>query len=162
MSPRDTAVAPEFHASILTVTAWLAGRAVEPSLTLALNERFPPSGAEFRALADACRAGMAEGWLGQRGDEALRWGRPVKPGPDTAGFSVDVVRMTDVAGPHHAHPQGEIDMIVPLDPDARFDGHGEGWLVYGPGSAHSPTVSGGRAIVLYLLPAGEIAFTPPA
>ena len=45
---------------------------------------------------------------------------------------------------------------------ARFDGHGAGWVVYGPGSAHSPTVTGGRALVLYLLPQGAIEFTPPA
>ena len=47
-------------------------------------------------------------------------------------------------------------------PAARFDGHGAGWVVYGPGSAHSPTVTGGRALVLYLLPQGAIEFTPPA
>jgi len=33
------------------------------------------------------------------------------------------------------------------------------WLVYGPGSAHSPTVAHGRALVLYLLPQGAIEFT---
>ncbi|MBP6368696.1 MAG: DUF4863 family protein, partial [Burkholderiales bacterium] len=45
---------------------------------------------------------------------------------------------------------------------ATFDGQGAGWVVYGPGSAHSPTVAGGRALVLYLLPQGAIEFTPPA
>ena len=151
---------PDFTDTIGKITRWLDGRAVEPSLAGPLAEAFPPQGADFQALAAACRLGLAEGWLGQRGDETLRWGRPIKPGPETAGYSVDVVRMTDVAGPHHAHPRGEIDMIVPLDDGARFDGKGEGWLVYGPGSAHSPTVRGGTAIVLYLLPGGEIAFTP--
>ncbi|MDD2670713.1 DUF4863 family protein, partial [Zoogloea sp.] len=29
----------------------------------------------------------------------------------------------------------------------------------GPGSAHRPTVSHGRAYVLYLLPEGQITFT---
>lgn len=42
---------------------------------------------------------------------------------------------------------------------ARFDGRPAGWCVYGPGSAHRPTVSGGRALVLYLLPQGQIQFT---
>jgi len=32
-------------------------------------------------------------------------------------------------------------------------------VVYGPGSAHRPTVRGGKALVLYLLPAGAIEFT---
>ena len=151
---------PAFTDTLGKITRWLDGRAVEPSLASELAQAFPPEGEDFRALADACREGMAKGWLGQRGDETLRWGRPVKAGPETAGYSVDVVRMTEVAGPHHAHPKGEIDMIVPLDAGARFDGQGEGWMVYGPGSAHSPTVQGGAAIVLYLLPGGEIAFTP--
>ncbi len=34
-----------------------------------------------------------------------------------------------------------------------------GWLVCPPGSAHRPTVLGGRALVLYLLPQGQIQFT---
>jgi hypothetical protein len=34
-----------------------------------------------------------------------------------------------------------------------------GWLVYGPGSAHNPTVTHGRAVILYLRPAGAIEFT---
>ena len=34
-----------------------------------------------------------------------------------------------------------------------------GWLVCPPGSAHHPTVHGGRALVLYLLPEGRIDFT---
>ena len=68
--------------------------------------------------------------------------------------------MHDIAGPHHTHPNGEIDLILPLDPGARFDGRPAGWLVCPPGSAHRPTVSGGRALVLYLLPQGRIDFTP--
>ena len=56
---------------------------------------------------------------------------------------------------------GEIDLIMPLDdsPGASFDGRPAGWCVYGPGSAHRPTVAQGRALVLYLLPEGQIKFT---
>jgi hypothetical protein len=150
---------PAFTDSIATITKWLGDRPVTPGLKAELEQQFPADGAVFKTLADACRQGVAEGWLAQRGEPELKWGRPIKPGPDTANYSVDVVEMTEIAGPHHAHPQGEIDMIVPIDADAKFDGHGAGWLVYGPGSAHAPTVRGGRAIVLYLLPAGEIAFS---
>ncbi len=57
------------------------------------------------------------------------------------------------------HPNGEIDLIMPLEGDARFDGHPAGWAVYGPGSGHKPTVSGGRALVLNLLPEGAIQYT---
>ena len=55
---------------------------------------------------------------------------------------------------------GEIDLILPLDPGtATFDGRPAGWCVYPPGSAHRPTVAQGRALVLYLLPEGQIQFT---
>ncbi len=67
--------------------------------------------------------------------------------------------MAEVAGGHHVHPHGEIDLVMPLDPEARFDGHPAGWCVYPPGSANTPTVTGGRALVLYLLPQGAIEFT---
>ena len=67
--------------------------------------------------------------------------------------------MRNVEGPHHSHPQGEIDLIMPIEGDARFDGRPAGWLVCPPASAHRPTVTDGRALVLYLLPQGEIQFT---
>lgn len=67
--------------------------------------------------------------------------------------------MHDVKGLHRRHPLGEIDMIMPITPNARIDGHGTGWCVHGADTAHYPTVSGGEAIVLYLLPKGEIEFT---
>jgi hypothetical protein len=149
---------PKFQSAVAEVTAWLAGREVTPELGRELNTTFPPSGETFGALAAACRDGVRDGWLANRGATPLTWGRIIKPTPDTHGFSVDVVQMTDVAGPHHAHPQGEIDVILPIDAEARFDGQGEGWLVYGPGSSHAPTVTGGSAIILYLLPAGDIQF----
>jgi hypothetical protein len=72
---------------------------------------------------------------------------------------VDVVDMDNVAGGHHRHPTGEIDLVMPVSATATFDGRGAGWLVYEPGSAHVPTVAGGRALVLYLLPQGAIEFT---
>jgi len=43
-----------------------------------------------------------------------------------------------------------------------FDDQGQGWLVYEPDLAHHPTVSAGKAIVLYLLPDGAIDFTRTA
>jgi hypothetical protein len=67
--------------------------------------------------------------------------------------------MKDVVGPHHRHPKGEVDLIMPIQGDAKFDNHGAGWIVYGPNSAHNPTVINGTALVLYLLPDGEIEFT---
>jgi len=80
-------------------------------------------------------------------------------GPETNGLSIDVVDLKDIVGPHHSHPNGEICMTMPVTPGARFDGHDRGWCVYPPGSAHHPTVKNGEALVLYLLPGGEINFT---
>jgi hypothetical protein len=70
-----------------------------------------------------------------------------------------VVRMENIVGPHHRHPDGEIDMVMPITEGARFDGTPRGWKVYGPDSAHKPTVTEGAAYVLYLLPGGKIEFT---
>lgn len=141
------------------VTASLVGTMVDVELGLELDERFPADGDLCNAMRAACEEGIAEGWMCQHEAGGIKYGRVIKAGPETHGFSVDVVVMKDVVGPHHRHPKGEIDLIMPIDPGARFDGHGAGWLVYGPDSAHRPTVTDGAAIVLYLLPDGAIEFT---
>jgi hypothetical protein len=148
-----------FTQMVSRLTARVAGRPLGPALADELNASLPANGDEVRAIAEACRAAIRDGWMCQREAGGIRYGRVVKPGPATHGFSVDVVEMDDVEGPHHAHPNGEIDLVMPLDAHARFDGHGAGWVVYGPGSAHRPTVRGGKALVLYLLPQGAIEFT---
>ncbi len=152
--------APErFVDLIATVTGALAGRTLEPGLSAYLNTQFAPEGEVFRELETLCRRGVAEGWLCGREAGGIKFGRPVKPSPRTHGFSVDVVEMNDIVGPHHSHPNGEIDMAMPLEGAAQFDGIARGWKVYEAGSAHYPTVSGGKALVLYLLPEGAIEFT---
>jgi len=148
----------EFRALIAPVTARVQGKALDAQLEWDLNKNFPASGAAFSAIRRACDEAIAEGWMCNREAGGIKFGRVVKSGPETHGFSVDVVDMADVKGPHHRHPNGEIDMIMPLTRDAKFDGRGAGWLVYGPDTAHSPTVSSGRALVLYLLPQGAIEF----
>jgi hypothetical protein len=153
MSPSD------FQRLIAGVTEQLACRPLDTALAAWLNSTYPASGQTFRDLADACRTGVAEGWLCNREGGGIRYGRIFKALPDTHGFSVDVVDMKDIAGPHHVHPHGEIDLIMPLTEGATFDGHAAGWCVYEPGSAHRPTVAKGEALVLYLLPQGAIEFT---
>ena len=149
-----------FKTLIAEFTAPLAGRALDAGLAAELNREPGPGSAAYDALAAACREGVAEGWMCEREAGGIRYGRVLKSTPATHGFSVDVVEMADCVGPHHAHPNGEIDLLMPLDGSAaRFDGQPAGWIVYGPGSAHRPTVSGGRALVLYLLPQGAIEFT---
>lgn len=141
------------------VTAHLTNRPLDSDLHTWLNTEYGPHSTVYQTLKAACEVGVADGWLCQREAGGLKYGRIFKPDAELQGFSVDVVDMTNLAGPHHTHPLGEIDLIMPIDPEARFDGHGAGWLVYPAGSAHPPTVTGGRALVLYLLPEGRIDFT---
>lgn len=148
-----------FQGLIAKVTTAIAGKPVDASLAAFLNERFPPGSAEFDGIAAACKQAVADGWMCEREHGGIKYGRVIKPTDAIHGFSVDVVEMADVVGPQHAHPNGEIDMIMPLDGEPEFDGHGAGWFVYGPGTVHKPTVAGGRAYVLYLLPGGAIEFT---
>lgn len=148
-----------FRVQLAALTAQIAGRPLDAALDAWLNEAHGPATATYQALKAACEAGVAAGWLAQREGGGIKYGRIFKPDADLHGFSVDVVDMTDIAGPHHVHPTGEIDLIMPIDESARFDGRPAGWLVCPPGSAHPPTVTGGRALVLYLLPQGRIEFT---
>lgn len=149
----------EFREQLAQLTAGLAGRPLDAGLDAWLNREHGVGSATYQALKSSCLAGVAEGWLCEREGAGIRYGRIFKPAPDLHGFSVDVVDMKDIAGPHHTHPNGEIDLIMPIDGDAQFDGRPAGWLVCPPGSAHRPTVSAGRALVLYLLPEGQIQFT---
>ena len=149
----------QFREQIAQLTTQLAGRPLDAGLAAWLNAEHGTESATYRQLKQTCMAGAAEGWLCEREGGGVRYGRIFKPADDLHGFSVDVVDMTDIAGPHHTHPNGEIDLIMPLDDGAQFDGRPAGWLVCPPGSAHQPTVTHGRALVLYLLPQGSIEFT---
>ena len=143
---------------ISPIAALCAGRAVDGALEKLLAAEFPADGPVLAAIERCLEEGIAAAAFCDREAGGIRFSRPAKPGPASHGFSIDVVTYGDLAGPRHAHPTGEIDLILPIDPDARFDGRGRGWLVYPPGSAHAPTITGGRAIVLYLLPDGRIDF----
>lgn len=149
----------EFVNHIAVVTAAIGAEVPSPALEERLNRDFGADSSWFSGAEALCHRGITEGWLCAREAGGIKFGRPVKEGEATHGMSVDVVEMDDVVGPHHAHPNGEIDLVLPIDSTAEFDGRGAGWKVYGPGSAHKPTVVGGKAIVLYLLPGGAIEFT---
>ncbi len=149
----------QFKKQLTAVTAQIHKRPLNSALGEWLNANLGTHSAAYRELKQSCETGVAQGWLCKYEGGGLRYGRIFKPSADLHGFSVDVVDMENVAGPHHVHPQGEIDLIMPIDGDAQFDGSPAGWLVCPPGSAHRPTVTQGRALVLYLLPNGEIEFT---
>ena len=149
----------ELRAQVAALTGELQGRALDDSLQQWLNAVHGVDSDSYRRLRQSCIEGVTEGWLCEREAGGIRYGRVFKPAEDLHGFSVDVVDMDNVVGPHHTHPEGEIDLVMPLAGDARFDDHSAGWVVYSAGTAHRPTVSGGRALVLYLLPGGSIEFS---
>jgi len=149
----------QFRVEIAALTVQLEGRPLDADLDAWLNAEHGPASATYARLKAGCEMGVKDGWLCNREGGGIRYGRIFKPADDLHGFSVDVVDMQDLAGPHHSHPLGEIDLVMPIEGEALFDGRPAGWLVYAPGSAHHPTVSQGRALVLYLLPQGQIQFT---
>ncbi|NDP42475.1 MAG: DUF4863 family protein [Aromatoleum sp.] len=148
----------QFTNLMSSISDRIHGKALDNGLEVELNEIFPSDSEAFRNVFAACRSAIEAGWMCNREAGGIKYGRVVKPSAQLHGFSVDVVDMDNLKGPHHRHPSGEIDMIMPLTPNAKFDGHGAGWVVYGPDSAHSPTVTDGRALILYLLPEGAIEF----
>ena len=148
-----------FDELVGTISESIAGKALDDTLAQFLNQTWPADGDEFAELTRLCAEGERDGWLLAREAGGIKFGRAIKPGEATGGFSVDVVRMRNVKGPHHIHPNGEIGAVMPIDGQPRFDEFDVGWYVYGPGTDHHPTVAGGDAYVLYLLPEGAIEFT---
>ncbi len=148
-----------FTALIAPLARAIAAQPLTTELAGHLERTFAPDSAPFQAIEQACHQAIAAGWMCAQGGLGRRFGRVIEPGPATCGLSVDVVDLTDIVGPHHRHPNGEVCMVMPVTDGARFCGKAAGWKVYPPGSAHHPTVTGGRALVLYLLPEGRIEFT---
>lgn len=120
----------------------------------AVEAELPFQGPLVQNARAAALAAAAEGWLLPREANGIRFGRVAK---DLCGLSVDAVLM-DCPGPRHRHPAGEVDLCFTTAGEARFDGHPQGWVVYGPGSVHVPTVRDGTMLILYFLPAGQIEF----
>ena len=149
----------EFNDALSKISKTIGDRPLDFDLQVLLNETYPAHEDFFRGMEALCAAGEKAGWLCAREAGGIRFGRVIKPGETAGRFSVDVVRMENVKGPHHVHPQGEIGMIMPIAGEPKFDDMAHGWYVYEPDSAHWPTVAGGSAYVLYLLPDGAIEFT---
>lgn len=149
----------EFQRLLQPVLDTVGNNPVDRQLAELLNTNFPRNGEAFLAIEAACHAAIAAGWMCAEGSEGRRFGRVIEPVGETHDLSVDVVDLQDIVGPHHRHPHGEICMVMPVDEEARFNGHPRGWCVFEPESDHYPTVRGGRSLVLYMLPEGEIEFT---
>ncbi|HLQ37132.1 MAG TPA: DUF4863 family protein [Planctomycetota bacterium] len=119
-----------------------------------MQQLLPFRGGVVEQLRAAAVAAIDSDWLLPKQNAGIRFGRVAK---DLDGFSVDAVLMAG-PGPRHRHPNGEIDLCFALDGSPRFDGHAEGWVVYGKDTTHVPTVHDGRMLILYFLPGGAIEF----
>ena len=153
----------EFQTLVSRLTGEIAGAPLDAALEARLNADFGPGSELYDALLAACQTGVADGWLCNREGGGIRYGRVLKASDATHGYSVDVVDMNDLAGPHHSHPNGEIDLHHAADARAHDS------TAIRPGGAsmnraapHHPPSARAGALVLYLLPQGAIHFTPAA
>jgi len=124
-----------------------------------LNNSHAISSPEMQEIREIIRSGIESGWFAPRGEPGMKWGRLAKSSPETLGFSIDGVLMSQ-PGPGHTHPNGEYDLCLAMDGAPLFDGKPEGWVVYPPESWHIPTVKNGTMAILYFLPDGAIEFGP--
>lgn len=145
---------------LLPVTRTVAGLDLsDPQAAAALEDAWPP--ARRRPLAAALREARDAGWLTpKKASDTVSFGRVAKPSPETCDLSVDAVDMSGDAAAH-THPAGEVSLCLAEDGDPRFCGHREGWVVVPPGSHHTPTVTGGRMLIVYFLPGGQMIWGPP-
>ena len=148
----------KFRKLLSELTSQIHQMALDQDLDNWLNESHGVDSPLYKELKQLTIEGVKEGWLCNREGAGIKYGRVFKPSDDLNSFSVDVVDMENIAGPRHIHPLGEIDLIMPTEGDALFDGRPAGWMVTPPNSEHAPIVSSGRAYVLYLLPQGQIQF----
>ena len=132
-----------------------------------LNATYGPGTDFFDDVSRLVRQGVREGWAASAEVDGphYRRSRIAEPSEELHYFSITAVYMDSVTpyrGQYHQHPYGEINMVVPLDPEAQLAGprgwSGPGWTAPDPGSHHYPEVRGGALIALFYLPAGRISY----
>jgi hypothetical protein len=144
--------------ALAPIVAFIGEGGPDADLERRLTARFRASG-ELDHLREVVLAGIAAGELCHHERDGIRYSRPVKAHTESGRFSVDVVELVDRSGPAHRHPNGEIDIVLPVQGTPTFDGRPGPFVVFGAGSEHVPTIEGGAAVIVYLLPDGEIEFT---
>lgn len=138
-----------------------------------LNTHYGPGTLFYEDISRYIRAGVDEGWAAniEIDGPRLRRSRLAEPSDETHYFSITVVYMNAqsyLRGQYHLHPYGEVNMIVPIDPDAQLKGpsgwSGAGWTAPAPASHHYPEARNGALIALVFLPAGRISqdIEPPS
>ena len=140
-----------------------------------LNSKYGVESELYHDLSRLIVLGMKEGWVAdvEIGGPRYRRAQLVAPSAETFFFSITGVLMDSTdngqnnpegsfRGGYHAHPYGEINLVVPLDDGAALAGPNGwcygGWTAPAPGSHHFPEVKGGAVVSLTFLPAGRIAF----
>jgi hypothetical protein len=138
-----------------------------------LNAHYGPGTSFYEDVSRYIRAGVEEGWAAniEVNGPNLRRSQIAEPSAETNYFSITAVYMNGqsrVRGRYHAHPYGELNMVVPIDPDAQLSGpngwSGPGWTAPEPASHHYPEARNGALITLAFLPAGRISYDiePPS
>lgn len=125
----------------------------------ALNEALPED--ERSRLEKLLIQAQEAGWLTPRegSPKGVWFGRLAKASEATSGLTIDAVEMEGEAA-EHTHPQGEVSFCVARSGKPLFDGQPPGWVVLPPGSHHTPTVTGGRMLIVYFLPDGAVVWGP--
>jgi len=143
-----------------------------------LNDKYGPGSELYQELARLVKMGVESGWAAnvELQGPAYRRSRIAEPSERTFHFSITAVYMDSTTniqgnpentfrGQYHAHPYGEFNMVVPLNPGAALAGPNgwceAGWTAPAPGSHHYPEAKGGAVIALFFLPAGRIAYYEP-
>lgn len=143
-----------------------------------LNATHGPGSEVYERLATLVKTGVRDGWAAEVEVDGphYRRSRLTEPSADTHWFSITAVYMdstgntqgnpgNSLRGQYHAHPYGELNLVVPLTPGAALAGPNgwceAGWTAPGPGSHHYPEARGGAVIALFFLPAGRIAYRAP-
>jgi 2-hydroxylaminobenzoate mutase len=121
-----------------------------------LNAHYGTQTVGYKTLSRLLKLGVEEQWAAYVEIEGpdYRRGRISEPARETADMSVESGLLRDVKGQYHCHTNGEINMIISLEPGANFCGTGAGWRVFPPLSEHFPTVQG-RALMLFSCWVGE-------
>ena len=142
-----------------------------------LNDRYGPESELYQTLSRLVKKGVQDGWAAnaELDGPVYRRSRIAEPSALTHHFSITAVYMDSTGnrqghpdgsyrGQYHAHPYGEFNMVVPLNPGAALNGPNgwchAGWTAPAPGSHHYPEAKGGAVIALFFLPAGRIAYHP--
>ena len=146
-----------------------------PELEQRLNSTYGPGSELYDELARLITTGVQEGWAAnvEINGPRYRRSRICEPSAETFYFSITAVYMDSLVGTddpeavfrgdQHAHPYGELNLVVPLNATARLFGPnngwcGAGWTAPAPGSRHYPEAKGGALIALFFLPSGRISY----